>query len=260
MKALLVTVLVVGTSVPAAAWTPAAEKRIAAKASQLAPPDMRLLIEKYPAEFQRGLDEAQRNESRENHVFYMNRKHGQLPNQIQREVRGAVSILRERKPVAQFVESLGRIAHLVGDANNPFRTSDADPRLSASQADFEAYLERRMTALPTIFYGLTEPFHLQTFIAAGVTRSARYHPLLAEEYFRGGQRRTSTDFDDRSTAFGIASLSYSHSVTDLVNIYYYIWKEVGGDVRSARAMRKGTLLLNEPPKPFSTPAAGGGQE
>ena len=259
MKFSLVALFVVALSVPAAAWTPAAEKRIASKASQLAPPDMRLLIEKYPAEFQRGLEDAQRDEERDRHVFYMNRKHGQLPNQIQREVRAAISILRERRPVPQFVESLGRIAHLVGDANNPFRTSDADPRLAASQADFEAYLERRMTALPTIFYGLTEPFHLQTFIATGVTRSASYHPLLADEYFRGGQRRTSAAFDDRSTAFGIASLSYSHAVTDLVNIYYYVWKEVGGDVRSARAMRKGTLLLNEPPKPFATPATGGGQ-
>jgi hypothetical protein len=31
---------------------------------------------------------------------------------------------------------------------------------------------------------------------------------------------------------------YSHAVTDLVNLYYHIWREAGGDTRSAAAMRK----------------------
>jgi hypothetical protein len=29
-----------------------------------------------------------------------------------------------------------------------------------------------------------------------------------------------------------------------VNLYYFIWKEAGGDVRSAAVMRDGNLLLN----------------
>jgi hypothetical protein len=60
---------------------------------------------------------------------------------------------------------------------------------------------------------------------------------MAEEYFRFGTRRTATDFDDRSTAFGVASLCYSHAVSDAVNLYYYIWREAGGDVRAASALR-----------------------
>jgi hypothetical protein len=64
------------------------------------------------------------------------------------------------------------------------------------------------------------------------------------EYARGGNAAV---FDDRSTAFGVASVSYSRAVTDLVNIYYYIWKEAGGDVRSAAVMRGGNLSLNAKP-------------
>jgi hypothetical protein len=67
---------------------------------------------------------------------------------------------------------------------------------------------------------------------------------VREEYFGTGTRRSSADFDDRSTAFGVASISYSRAVTDLVNVYYYIWKEAGGDVRSAVLMREGNLQLN----------------
>ena len=69
--------------------------------------------------------------------------------------------------------------------------------------------------------------------------------LKREEYFRGGVTHTSAEFDDRSTAFGVASVCYSHAVTDLVNLYYYIWREAGGDVRSATAMRTGNLVLND---------------
>jgi hypothetical protein len=67
---------------------------------------------------------------------------------------------------------------------------------------------------------------------------------MGEEYFREGVQRTSTDFDDRSTAFGVASVCYSHAVTDLVNLYYHIWRQAGGDVRSAAVMRRGNLVLN----------------
>ncbi|HUF18731.1 MAG TPA: hypothetical protein VMS12_11875 [Thermoanaerobaculia bacterium] len=260
MKFTVIMLLAIACGMPAFAWTRATDAKIASKAAQLAPPDMRLLIEKYPAEYQRGIDEARRAESQELHFFFLNRKHGQLPNRIQREVRTSISIMRERRPVSSLVESLGRVAHLIGDANNPFKASDSDPRLAASQTDFEAYLERRLTAVPTIFYGLSEPFQLQSFIAGSVTRSAGYYPLLGDEYFRDGRRRTSAEFDDRSTAFGVASLSYSHAVTDLVNVYYHIWKEVGGDVRSAAAMRRGTLLLNRSASSLpSPPANGGGQ-
>lgn len=257
MKSTVIALLALFCGLPLSAWTRATDERIASKASQLAPPDMRLLIEKYPAEFQRGIDDARRAEARELHIYFLNRKHGQLPNQIQREIRTSISIMRERKPASSFVESLGRLAHLVGDANNPFRASDSDSRMAASQSDFEFYVDRRLKAVPTIFYGLSESFLLQTFIAESVTRSAGYYPLLRDEYFRDGRRRTSAEFDDRSTAFGVASLSYSHAVTDLVNVYYHVWKEVGGDVRSAASMRRGTLLLNRYAPPLPAPSDGG---
>ena len=67
---------------------------------------------------------------------------------------------------------------------------------------------------------------------------------MREEYFRYGERRTSAEFDDRSTAFGVASVCYSRAVTDVVNLYYYIWRQAGGDVRSAALMRGGNLVLN----------------
>jgi hypothetical protein len=59
------------------------------------------------------------------------------------------------------------------------------------------------------------------------TRTTRFSPLMSEEYKRG----SGATFDDRSTAFGVASVCYSHAITDTVNFYYFIWKEAGGSFR-----------------------------
>jgi hypothetical protein len=142
------------------------------------------------------------------------------------------------------IQRLGVVAHLISDANNPFHVAKDDPRLSASHNDFEQYFERRMAKFPTVFYGLDPRFNLGSYLDKTFARSAKFYPLVSEEYFRSGTRRTSAEFDDRSTAFGVASVSYSRAVTDLVNLYYYIWKEAGGDVRSAALMREGNLQLH----------------
>ena len=153
-------------------------------------------------------------------------------------------MIRKGEPMPRVVERLGVIAHLVSDANNPFHIANDDPRLDASHNDFEQYFERRMSKFATVFYGLDADFRIGPYLDKTFARTSRFYPLMGEEYFRSGERRTSAEFDDRSTAFGVAAVCYSHAVTDLVNLYYYIWREAGGDVRSAAAMRSGNLVVN----------------
>jgi hypothetical protein len=153
-------------------------------------------------------------------------------------------MIRKREPMPQVVERLGGLAHLVADANNPFHIANDDPRLDEAHNDFEQYFERRMPKFATVFYGLDPSFRLGSYLDRTFARTGKFYPLMGEEYFRFGERRTSADFDDRSTAFGVASVCYSHAVTDLVNLYYYIWREAGGDVRTAPMMRSSNLVLN----------------
>ncbi len=238
-------VLILFLPITAQAWTRASDQRIAMKGAALAPPDLRLLLTKYETDYKHGLETAQADEGTDAHRYFVLSKRGRLRERIERETRASIAAIRKGDPMQVVVDRLGTIAHLVADANNPFHTSDADSRLAPLHDDFEQYFERRMSKFPTVFYGLDENFALTPYLARTFERSSKLSPLMSEEYFRGGVQHSSAEFDDRSTAFGVASVCYSHAVTDLVNLYYYIWREAGGDVRSASAMRGSNLLLNE---------------
>lgn len=223
-------------------WTRAGDERIAGKAAQLAPGDLRLLIERFELEYKQGQARAQSDEGSESHRNYT--KAGRLRQRIEHETNTAIAMIRDGRPMSSVVQQLGILAHFVADANNPLHVLDDDPRLNAEESDFERYFERRLTKFPTVFYGLEPNFRLERYLDKTISRTSRFYPLVREEYFRYGERRSSAEFDDRSTAFGVASVCYSRAVTDLINLYFYIWRQAGGDVRSASLMRGGNLVLN----------------
>ena len=229
------------------AWTRASDERIAKKAAALAPPDLSMLIGRFETDYKAGLNRAQSDEGSDLHHYFVLSRKGRLREGIERETRLAVQMIRRGDPMNEVIQRLGILAHLVADANNPFHVSNEDSRLTDAHNDFETFFERRLSKFPTVFYGLESNFELSKYLDKTFARSARFYPLMSEEYFRGGTRRTSADFDDRSTAFGVASVSYSRAVTDLVNLYYYIWKEAGGDVRAGAVLRGGNLSLNGQP-------------
>jgi len=225
MKRFLLLILVPLT---ANAWTRTSDQQIGYRAAQLAPYDLRLVIIRYSAQYYAGIDRALAEEGTDIH-----RAH--LRERIEHETAGIIMLLRNRQPMQQVVFRLGMLAHFIGDANNPFHVA-TDAELESSHADFEHYFERRMQRFPTVFYGLDPRLKLPGYLDRVLKRTANFAPLVTEEYFRGGSRHTSADFDDRSTAFGVASICYSHAITDVVNLDYYIWRQAGGDVRSGASL------------------------
>ena len=226
------------------AWTPAADQRIAGKAAQLAPNDLRVLIERYERDYKDGVTRAAADEGSDLHRYFVLSRSGQLRERIERETAGIISMIRTGKPMSDVVMRLGALSHYVADANNPFHVANDDPKLTNNHEDYERYFERRLIKFPTVFYGLEPNFQLSPFLDQTFARTARFYPLIDEEYFRFGEAHTSAEFDDRSTAFGVASVCYSRAVTDIVNLYYYIWSHSGGDVRTAPVLRGGNLFFN----------------
>ncbi|HEY6844084.1 MAG TPA: hypothetical protein VI391_07950 [Thermoanaerobaculia bacterium] len=233
MKRFLLLLLIPTT---AFAWTRTADQQIAYRAAQLAPRDLRSMIIRYHTQYYAGVDRALAEEGTDVH-----RAH--LRERIESEADDVVRLIRTRKPMQEVVFRLGMLAHFAGDANNPFHVA-TDPQVESSHADFEGYFERRMQRFPTVFYGLDPRFALPQYVDRTLNRTARFAPLMDEEYFRGGSRHTSADFDDRSTAFGVASICWSHAITDIVNLDYYIWRQAGGDVRQAASMLAPRIIPN----------------
>lgn len=222
-------------------WSVEAELRIARKAATLAPPDLRLLIQKYEGDYLRGVREAAEAEIEGTHRERGAR--GQLRRHLERSLTTAIAGVRARQPMRDLVYQLGALSHFVADANNPLLNGTAD--LTGVELDYQSYFDRSLRRIPTVFYGLRTGFDPAGTLDAAFHRSRQFNALLHEEYYREGRRRASTEFDDRSTAFGIASISYSRAVSDTVNLYFHIWNQAGGDVRSAEILRKGNLLFNE---------------
>ena len=204
MNRLALPLLAIAIAMPLHAWTPAADHRIALKGAELGPPDLRLVIDQFRDDYLRGVD-APIDRSK-------------LRPRIEAEARGIVQMIRTNKPMVLVVQRLGMLARLVGEANNP-RQEDAD---------FAQYFERRMPRFPTVFYGVDRRFALGSYLDRTFARTAKFGPLLDEEYTRGN----SATFDDRSTAFGVASVCYSRAVTDVANLQVFIWKQAGGNVRN----------------------------
>lgn len=217
MKRLAAVLLFLSIAAPAMAWTRASDLRIAEKSAELAPADLRLVIKKYNNEYLRGVDEALATEGTDIH-------RRRLRERIDAQTRGIVKMIRTNQPMSLVVGELGNLSHLVGDANNPFHIGDDD---AAARVDFEHYFERRLARFAPVFYGLNTNLVLNTYLDKMFARTTRFGPLMSEEYSRGN----GATFDDRSTAFGVASVCYSHAITDTVNIYYFIWKEAGGSIR-----------------------------
>lgn len=197
---------------------------------------MRIVITRYHAQYYAGIDRALSEEGTD-----MHRAH--LRERIQNETANVIDLIRTKKPMQEVVLKLGMLAHFISDANNPFHVATGAD-LESSHADFEHYFERRMQRFPTVFYGLDPRFALQPYLDRTLHRTSKFAPLMSEEYFRGGARHSSSEFDDRSTAFGVASICWSHAITDMVNLEYYIWRQSGGDVRQAASMLAPRIIPN----------------
>jgi len=191
------------------AWTLPADRRIASAGAKLSPPDLYLVIKDFNRDYARGIEKGAAEEGR----------HGVLRERIENETRNVIAMLKANEPMSAVVERLGLIAHLISDANNPYK-----------DADYAHYFEMRVAKFPTVFYGPEPHLRLGAFLDRTLSRTAALTPLIAEEYRRGD----SASFDDLSTAFGVASVCYSHAVTDTANLFTYIWREAGGVVLNAK--------------------------
>jgi hypothetical protein len=229
----------------ARAWTPETQLAIAAEARKLVPRDLARQIAKHEAAFARGAVAPFEDKDPLRHM--RNPTDGVLDRVILRETENAIRLLREHRPFSEVVFRLGVVSHYVADANNPLNTAASDPREGAYFADYLRYLETAEPRFAAVFYGISTDLEssrdLQRLLSRTLARGRDLYPSIGREYRRIGFGSGRRGFDDRSTAFAVGALSFSHAITDIARVLRYIWLQAGGgDPRPVASSDKPQLV------------------
>lgn len=245
--ALAVCALVCAAS-PATAWTPATQLVIGREAAALAPPDLARQILKHKKVFEEGVLAPFQDSDPGRHMKNPDGS-GSLDRVLLDEVQAAIEDIRQHLPFEQVVRRLGMISHFMADANNPLATSGADPEEGRYFVDFLRYAESAEPRFPLVFYGampgLEHQRDIEPLLAEALRRGHDLYPMVGREYRRIGFASGRGRFDDRSSAFGVASLAFSHAVTDVAQALRYIWLVAGG-VDERKSVVGGQRLLRLP--------------
>lgn len=227
----LLLVCLVATSAPASAWTPETQVAIAREAARLAPPDLARQIGKHRRELEAGAVEPFQDKDPGRHMKNPDGS-GSLDRVLQEEVQGAIEAIRSHRPFSEIVRRLGVISHYLADANNPLATSAADPEEGRYFVDYLRYAQSAEPRFPLVFYGARSGADgsggVGPLLAETLRRGREIYPQVGREYRRIGFASGLGRFDDRSSAFGVASVAFSHAVTDVALTLRYIWLAAGG--------------------------------
>jgi hypothetical protein len=242
----LAALLGIGLASPAFAWTPSTQTVIAREAARLAPPDLARQIEKHKHAFEEGVNAPFTDTDSSRHMKNADGT-GQLDRVVAAEVAAAIAAIRGHKPFEEVVRRLGVVSHYVADANNPLAASGGDAEERRYFVDYLRYAETAEPRFPLVFYGLLPGLEgsrdLSPLIDSALRRGRELYPMIGGEYRRIDFASGLGRFDDRSTAFGVASVAFSHAVTDVTLALRYIWLAAGGVDDRANLPAGGSRLM-----------------
>lgn len=245
---------------PCRAFTPDSLMTIGEQAARLAPPDLHRQLARNRESYRIGLAKAF--ELSADLRFANEDGSGRLGAAFTEAADTAIKAIRDQRPFNEIAYRLGVAVHLAAMANWPLATSAQDRDEARYAADFARYAQSAEPRMRLVFYGFRpgagkpEPRHLRGTFEEALARSRRTYPLIGLEYRRIGFGSGPSLFDDRSTAYAIAALSYSHALSDSAEVLRYIWLAAGGgDSRLALPLRGQQLVQLAPirPRPLTAP-------
>jgi hypothetical protein len=217
-------------SPPARAWTAATRVVMIDDAVKLMPPSLRKVLEKRRNDVRRGMLEPMTQEDALAHRPPSDG--GTVEASVDAAARDLVSGATTRVSFNDVARRFGVLAHFVADAGFP--PAAAGPDGSSRYAHFAALCETRRPRFPLVFYGHSNDAlakdDFKTFTLQILERARTEDANLARAYAEAPSWNDAASFDDRSVPFAVASLSYSRTVTDIVQAWLAAWRDCHGDL------------------------------
>lgn len=214
---------------PAAAWTQRSQLAIVEMAAKLAPDDLARQIERHQARLREGVLDPFADHAGSRHEANADGS-GRLGEVVRAETRRAVAGIEGHRPFSEIVHQLGVVSHYLADLNDPLQVANLDPSESVYRGHYPRYLDGVRDRFNVVFYGsgrrIASSVELDSLVTRALARGRKLYPDVGREYRRIG--RNGGRFDDRSTAFAVGSLAYSHAVSDVAAMMRYVWLEAGG--------------------------------
>lgn len=231
-------------------WTPESHQAIALDAARLAPPDLYRQLARNRAAYLQGVTDPFRDGSPELHEA--GGANGRLDAAVLQSVDNAIKSIELLRPFNEIAYRLGVVSHYLADANDPLALADDDRDETRYRRDFQRYLESAEPRYRVVFYGFRpgvgERRDVESLLATTLHRGRRFYPLVGREYRRIGFASGVRGFDDRSTAYAVASLSRSHAVSDIAEMLRYIWLSAGGIDTRTRIPQRGENVIQLRPR------------
>ena len=221
--------LLLTSASPSFAWTAATRIAMIDDAIKLMPKTLRTVLEKRRNDVLRGMLEPLTREDTPPHRPPW--ESGSIEASVDAAVHDIVAGAESRVSFHDVARRFGLLAHFVADAGFPPGAAGAAgaPRY----AHFAAFCETKRPKFPFVFYGhdnaALSKDGFRAFTLTILERARAEDANLARAYAQARGGNEAAAFDDRSVPFAVGSLSYSHTVTDIVQAWLAAWGECHGD-------------------------------
>ena len=242
-------IVLVMSSSPAVAWSPETTVAIAEQALILAPPHLGRQLERHKSRYREGVLTPFKQSGGTKQGLALPPE--VLRQAIDREAQNTIKAIEGHVPFDEVILRMGVVASYMAATNYPLLSEMTAESRPAYLLDYPAFVESAFPRFSVVFYGagrlIESKADLKSVIDAAFSRSRRIRPLISLEYDRIGVPNGLELFDDRSTAFGISSMAYSHAVSDVVAVLRYIWLAGGGiDSNDLLPLDEDQLILLNP--------------
>lgn len=219
--------------VAAESWTAKTYQLIVVQSTKVMPFSFRNIMYQHKKEILEGaLRPDQLTESE--HRYDISTQSGYLLNRITELSESIPKKIYNHTPFGEVASDFGALSHYLSDLNDPLLLADTDPREPTYHDDFPVYLEKNVSMFPWIFSGHENPLlkkdQLRDYLTGLASRSAKDYGVIGDAYYPDGKLVSSDTFDWRSLPFGIANLSYNHSIESTIQMWFYVWRKSHGDI------------------------------